>query len=570
MISRALFFLLAGELVVGFAALAITVSVLYFRDLKSPNDYSHSPTEIYANLANPLTGWAPLGNLVKPLPQPFGTVFMVVNWRQIEPNRTVFQWDSIESAYQFDRWELNKKYFILRIVLDQPTNETHSDLPDWLMDYIGGDGTYYNVSSVGVGFSPNYANPGLIGEHERLINTTADHFSSNSRFLAVQIGSIGHNGEWSTAPMSFPASTITAQYVDHYRRAFSSQILQFFRPVNNFTAPFGLHVSGFGNKTVVDNYTQYYYTAGSYLDEAGEIQVTSPTFYDSAPVSGSFYSTNYTAYLGNVSVYETLNMAKSLHISFVGPNCPANFSLDGSYQANMDMFVTEIGYRFVIQSVQYPEKVTQGNDLKINLVVANRGLAPFYLSWPLEVSLFRLGKSRLATNLNSTLSTWDAGAHSTEIVLKIPSDLPKREYNVCIAILDGAGTPGVQFSNDDEGLQADGRRCYGQVQVQGPGLSALVVGLIGGGIGLFTLGVVCATYFVGRRQVAAAAVSEKVFPSETGRNTLARMEPNSNLPAYPSPESRTNCDVTSAEPSEGRGGSATSLKKVPVKRIHYI
>ncbi len=86
---------------------------------------------------------------------------------------------------------------IIRLVLDYPNKENSMQIPKWLYNEIGGDGTWYDIS-YGKGFSPNYENKTLIYYHEKLIKALGERYNSSSEIAFIELGSIGHWGEWHT------------------------------------------------------------------------------------------------------------------------------------------------------------------------------------------------------------------------------------------------------------------------------------------------------------------------------------------------------------------------------------
>ena len=51
-------------------------------------------------------------------------------------------------------------------------------------------------SAVGKGFSPNYGDPVLLAEHERVVRELGRRWRDDPLLAFVQLGSLGHWGEW--------------------------------------------------------------------------------------------------------------------------------------------------------------------------------------------------------------------------------------------------------------------------------------------------------------------------------------------------------------------------------------
>lgn len=154
----------------------------------------YSPAITGESLVNPYIGYAPDAR-GSGYDLPFSLVHMGVSWRELEPEDGVYDFDGVEQAGQFDKWAAEGKKIILRVVLDYPGSTAHSDLPVWLYAAIRGAGTAYN-GSLGMGFSPDYAEPALIEAHGRLMAALGERYNGDARIAFIELGSLGHGGEW--------------------------------------------------------------------------------------------------------------------------------------------------------------------------------------------------------------------------------------------------------------------------------------------------------------------------------------------------------------------------------------
>jgi len=124
------------------------------------------------------------------------------------------------------------------------------------------------------------------------------------------------------------------------------------------------------------------------------------------------------------------------------------------------------GYRFVIDSLQYPLAVRPGGSLEIRLAVRNTGSAPFYLDWPVAVALLDPKSKRPVwsaplggVDIRRWLpgEEWDSAAfayrrpaqqHHAVGSVALPRDLKPGDYLLALAILDRQGgmVPSVRFA----------------------------------------------------------------------------------------------------------------------------
>ncbi len=143
-------------------------------------------------LANPLKGWCPYVN-AGPIRLPYSMVYHYVSWRELEPTA---------GQYQFEEWERRAwnvpvgqgKHVVFRVYIDYPGRP--SGLPDWLKDQV--KQTAYKHERGGL--SPDYGNPALVAGMERLIAALGKRYDTDPRVAFVELGLLGHWGEWHTYP----------------------------------------------------------------------------------------------------------------------------------------------------------------------------------------------------------------------------------------------------------------------------------------------------------------------------------------------------------------------------------
>ena len=119
--------------------------------------------------------------------------------------------------------------------------------------------------------------------------------------------------------------------------------------------------------------------------------------------------------------------------------------------ANAARVQDALGYRFVLDEVRFTANLRPGDAFRVSLSVRNTGSSPLYYAWPLELSLLdaKTRKPRWeAIFRNVDLRTIVPGRTCTILgEFSCPSDMPKGEYLLAVAILDpSGGRPAVTFS----------------------------------------------------------------------------------------------------------------------------
>lgn len=454
----------------GVTCITIVVSGVIYHKLSVYDDkkVTFVPYETKDVLLNPYVGFAPTAKY-RGTSQSFRLVHANLTWRELEPVQGQYAFDEIEKTIQFDKWKENGVKIILRVILDDPGTRSHMDIPDWLYEETDRKGTWYDVS-YGKGFSPDYMNPELISYHKKLIEALGNRYNSDPTIAFIQLGSLGHWGEWHTwegeGKIPFPKRSISNQYAEPYVMAFPDKKLMMRRPHEiAVQAGMGLFNDAFGREdATVDGFLRWY-TEGYKSWLTKEDEPAMPDFWVKAPSGGEF--ADETAYVEDSRIDETIRQAKLTHVSYLGPNVPFRDEVWAKYQSNIDRFLNTIGYRYVITRETHSEEVRAGQTLSIELNVINRGVAPIYYVWPLELSLSGSdGRVAAAVKAPVDIRTWLPGENSVTVPFTVPANLPSGDYTVNAGILDPeTGKPGVLFANS--GKREDGRYSLGTVQVTG-------------------------------------------------------------------------------------------------------
>jgi hypothetical protein len=358
-----IFFLL---ILLSFMILLGGASVVY--PFPKPQTIDFVPTD--DPITNPLMGWAPWATL-KQSQQPFTLVYVDLTWRDLEPQPGVFDFDSFETKNQFPRWRAEGKRVVFRFVCDQPGETAHTDIPDWLYTAINGSGDVYN-NDYGKGFSPDYSNPTFIQEHQKVINALSARYGNDDFFAYIELGSLGHWGEWHTNYESgvrrMPPENIRDQYVMQYKEAFPNKYLLMRRPFSIAERlNLGLYNDVTGNLEGTNEWLDWIQNGGEY-DQTNEAHalVPMPDGWQLAPIGGEQPPTlsDEDAYITNLD--QTIWLLKKSHTTFIGPGGPDDKS-GGVIQKGIDRVIATIGYRLYVKQIQMPSQVSVGKYINISI-----------------------------------------------------------------------------------------------------------------------------------------------------------------------------------------------------------
>ncbi len=137
------------------------------------------------------------------------------------------------------------------------------------------------------------------------------------------------------------------------------------------------------------------------------------------------------------------------HIStFNAKSLPIPFE----WREKVEDWVAKMGYHFVIDEVQSPERVKAGDSLVLTLTVDNVGVAPIYHPLPLYMRLKR-NESAYIFETAVDICHWMPGKTVEALRVAMPADLPVGEYTLQLGI-GGEEQPAAVFATD---APADGQ-----------------------------------------------------------------------------------------------------------------
>jgi hypothetical protein len=284
---------------------------------------------------------------------------------------------------------------VIRVFLDYPDEAT--SIPQFLID----DGlqlTPYNGSS-GAGMSPDYDDENLVQALVAFIAAFGARYDGDPRIGFVQLGLLGHWGEWHTYPEEelFPSVQTQNRILDAYDSAFNkthlliSQDVMSHAPMATLgTRQIGFHDDDFANSTlptedyhfwsrmVANDFDQRWKT----LPNGGEVQPDYQQVVFDLPTEApedfaSAVTTTHVSWL----LY---------HQAFEGENGGSNGWNEAKIERAM-IGAKLTGYEFFISQANLPQ-TTEVGPLALGVRIQNRGVAPFYYNWPFEITAKRNGE----------------------------------------------------------------------------------------------------------------------------------------------------------------------------------
>ncbi len=429
---------------------------------------------------NPYKGWVVWGKSpeFENYSQPFSMIYACINWAEVEPRRNEFLWDLFE-----DQWNLKHAKgnitVVLRLVLDSPDGHLAGmdrDIPLWLYDRLENTkkGIHYNSPDIGKGYSPDYSNPLLIEEHERFIHALAEKYDADPRISFIQLGSLGHWGEWHTWPAGtglFPEYKIAQKYITHYHQAFKQTKLLFRRPLqfHMFHKAIGLFNDIIGDNSTWGTPLWLQWIKEGYVSEWDKMKhpAMKQNWWHEACSAGELaWHTKGIAHWFEDGIFpQTLKHITDSHTSWIGPSGPGKIKEPDLYQKKIDIMHKTMGYRFVLKEVTYDKKCS--HSFHITIVIENLGIAPIYYSWPFVVSLLnRSGEVMFESEINSIdIRKWYPGVHTCKAAISISRNIQKSIYELALSIRNphSYNKHVIDFANNRKIRNEDGRFIIGPI-----------------------------------------------------------------------------------------------------------
>ena len=392
--------------------------------------------ESQAAFGNPLMGYVPSA-WYNEVSEDISLLYMDITWAELEPEEGVYNWASIDEENQISRWRKEGKHLVLRFVCDIPSDEEHMDIPEWLYEKSGKAGKWYD-GEYGKGFAPDYNNPTIISCHEQAVKALGEHFGQDGLISYVELGSLGHWGEWhvnySEGIQRIPREAVRDKYILPWTEAFPDAMILMRRP---FAAAekygFGLYNDMTGQPEATQSWLGWINNGGEY-DQTGEKNVIVPMkdFWKTAPSGGEFTSSLSMEEMLDTNLSGTVEMIREAHTTFLGPKIPDENYVDGYKEVLKNM-----GYRLWISMAEL-KNTAKGSRLK--LTWENSGVAPMYKEWPVYVYIEDesgklVEKSRISIKISSLLPG-EKATTLTALETERLNSLLEKGYRLSVGIED--------------------------------------------------------------------------------------------------------------------------------------
>lgn len=404
-------------------------------------------------LLSPGMGYAPWANSDEAEEIQTTLVYVELRWADWEPTEAQYDIDYVNEEYRLQTYREQGRQVVFRFICDNPTDSDHIDIPDWLYEVTNGDGHHYDTS-YGKGYSPNYNNKTFIAAHKRAIEALGEAFGKDDFFCFVELGSLGHWGEYhvniSEGVPPLPNYDTRNEYIKPYLSAFpNARFMTRYPLVETVKYGFGLYNDMTGDPEETD-YWLSQMTGGVWEQTGLPEQADTTQAWKTQPIGGEFASTQSDSFYLHDHLSVTLEKLRESHQSFIGPKIIINeTSMD--YSSASKAILTTLGYRYYVANAEVD--ASSEEEIVLSATICNEGIAPIYGTYPVQMSLRDDEENIIWTSeiqdfqLDRLLPNESQRGSASVSREELDDDMT---YTLTISILDERGNPVVPMAMTNE------------------------------------------------------------------------------------------------------------------------
>jgi hypothetical protein len=311
---------------------------------------------------------------------PSSTMYIRVNWSQVEPAPGVFDFSVIDRALSSARSAGQRLAF--RIMGYEagdfgPAGLKNGGFPGFTFSFDGVPGFWF----------PDFTQKVVQQDLAALVLALGRKYGSNPAIDSVDIGFVGDWGEfhfWHTSPpLPYPSTTALNSLTDDFRAAFKVPLVigGDLQAHDDSAFNYAIHrkvgwrVDCWGNYGSGWNHMRDAYPA--ILAEAPNAWQNAPVILEPCGVMSNWVASNY-------PWQQALQWAIANHASlFSNKSSP----IPSAMLPHVQDMLTKIGYRFVLTQAQMPTSIAPGSSFSLSLRWSNVGNAPMYFERHLLIKI---------------------------------------------------------------------------------------------------------------------------------------------------------------------------------------
>lgn len=448
--------------------LALVVAVLSQVAGERRLEYAPAPPD------NPMKGFVAYLGTGEAFPHSLEWDYLPVAAVMTGPDR--FDWSAFEQ--KLDAAASRGCQLIIRWYLDYPGHEPGT--PGWLVDQGVGLTRWKHADNPAgrpkICHTPDYEHPLLRRALRRFIAAFGARYDGDPRLAYVPLGLLGLWGEWHCYPREdlWASKAVQAEVMDAYEAAFQITPLlhrypaggDAFAQAPNAHRRFGYHDDSFAWATVHTGRAGDEWFFETLLRQAGALDR-----WQTRPIGGEVRPEVWrTIFADPPGTPPGQDFDRCLTVTHATWLCHQGAFDDGGPRGEARQRTIEaarrLGYTFHVPSAVFAERVA-GGPLAVEVRVENRGVAPIYVEWPIELGVLdAAGRvvARQATDWSllgllpgTPARIWSAGL--------AVADLPRGNYTLALRVVHplATGKP-LRFANATQDADAAGWLSLGRFQ----------------------------------------------------------------------------------------------------------
>ncbi|WP_257995431.1 DUF4832 domain-containing protein [Streptococcus intermedius] len=211
-------------------------------------------------------------------------------------------------------------------------------------------------------------------------------WARTKQFAFIQMGSLGHWGEWHVNDEAnirkLPEADVREKYITPWIKAFPKANILMRRPFATAKKHgFGLYNDVVGDEESKKVWLNWIQSGGDYdQEEAKNGLVAMPKAWETAPIGGEFTSSVSMKTLMSQKLPQIVRELQESHTTFLGPKIAE--VLDGVNDTSYNEILKNMGYRLFVPNMKL---ISSKKSTKLTLSVTNKGVAPLYRNWTMKV-----------------------------------------------------------------------------------------------------------------------------------------------------------------------------------------
>jgi len=347
-------------------------------------EYAPSPPD------NPLKGLVPYAGQAKSFPHSMEFNYLAL--KDLMTGRDEFRWEPLDRLIE----EISKRgcQAVFRVVLEHSNRP--SGIPQFLID--GGLKVHTNDDPESKRktprLTPDYEDPRLRQAMKNFIAALGRRYDGDPRVGFITAGLLGNWGEWHTHPFKqlWASKAVQREVMDAYQGAFKKTPILLRYPAGeedpvyaaNADRPLGYHDDSFVWATLATGRKSDSWFFMDRMQRAGKPAMEK---WKNCPVGGEIRPEAWDGLWNEKSAtpagQEFAACVEQTHATWLMDSSITR-KLDPQQRERATAGARRLGYEFFVQSVEITLN-EQKSSLAVIASVANKGVAPFYYDWPIEL-----------------------------------------------------------------------------------------------------------------------------------------------------------------------------------------